>query len=390
MKYVISCLVLMSSCVQFPSAFAADLSCECPKLACDACSVEKGITFFTDKCGPADSKLKSCARPTCLPILEATKACPVPPVADGTPREPIVLRSPADVVVEEVQGGDERMVAGKVKVLQGSVSIVRADGKKEIVAKEGNIYEGDRVETGKETGAVVNFKGGNKMHVSPDTQVEVKEFSAPGAPDSRKALMNLIKGKIRNQVEQKYNGKTSYFKVSTRGAVAGVRGTDFVVSHSEDGKLETNVETLHGKVILGNMNESDYREVAKGEGATFSAPLGASDAELVAHGKLSDVYKIPPERMADIDRDSRMDIARRKTASDEPICEKPKGRLNQCLWKCEGNPEGSRTCRTDLPQVKCTRTRCNANGHWAEETRLPASHHDNCPAAGQLIKNCDY
>lgn len=385
---------MVSFFVQFSHA---QNSCECPKLACDPCSVERGITFFSDKCqekkpdGSTLAKVKSCARPTCVPIEEATKECPTPPQANSGPREPIVVGKTEPVKVEAAVGANELPTAGKVKVLQGSVSIVRADGQKSVVSKEAALMEGDVIESGSESGAVVNFHGGNKLHVQPDTKVEIKEFKDQQSPDSRKALLNLIKGKIRNQVEQKYNGKTSYYKVMTKGAVAGVRGTDFVIEHRENEKLETRVETFHGKVILSDLEERESVDISKGEGAVYTAIAG----EFVQKGLMSDVYKISPDKLAILDKDTRWDTPRsaRKAAksSDPEICDKPKAAFNKCNWKCENNPKGAKVCRTDMPGVRCVRQRCNGNGTWAEETRLPASTGQAmCPPSGATVKDCDY
>lgn len=373
----------------------AQNSCECPKLACDPCSFEKGVTFFTDKCGPANGKLKSCARPTCLPLTEATADCPVLPKADSGVREPVVVSLIGGVKQEDVQGADEKASVGRVKVIQGSVSITHADGKKTTVSKDAPLLEGDVVESPKDNGAVVTFTGGNKLHVHPDTAVEVKEFKAPQDPKNRKALINLLKGKIRNQVEQKYKAdKQSYYKVISKGAVAGVRGTDFLVEHSESGSLQTRIETLNGRVILSDIDELESRTIGAGEGATYTQALPQNSSDFVVKGKLSDVYKIAPDKMAELDRDSRMDVARvtRKSASvDGPVCSKPQGMFNQCMWRCEGNPSGQKTCRTDLSQVRCVRQRCNANGKWADETRLPAATSSSvCPPDGTFVKDCDY
>lgn len=392
MKYVSSCLLILGFLVSFP--LYAGESCECPKLGCDPCSVEKGIKFFSEKCGPSDSKVKSCARPTCVPIDQATRECPVPPTADSGPRTPIVI---SDVASEPAVGGNEVAAAGRVKVIQGSVSIVHADGQRSVVSKEAALREGDRIESGKDSGAVVHFKGGNKLHVQPDTAVELKEFKDQQSANSRKAMLNLIRGKIRSQVEQKYNGKTSYYRVITKGAVAGVRGTDFLVSHIEGAKIETRVETLGGKVVFMNLDETESREVRKGEGAVFVAPM-PTDSDFMVRGKLSDVYQLSGNQLAELDRDSRMDIARAPkrgsaslTSADTAICAKPSGKLNQCSWKCEGNPSGEKTCRTDIQQVRCVRQRCDANGNWADETRLPAATSQTvCPASGHLVKDCDY
>jgi hypothetical protein len=380
MKHVSSGLLLLGFFLSVP--LYADNSCECPKLGCDPCSVEKGIKFFSEKCGPSDSKVKSCARPTCIPIDQATRECPTPPSADSGPRQPIVI---ADVPQEEVSGANETAAAGRVKVIQGSVSIVHADGQKSVVSKDkdGVLREGDIVESGKEGGAVVHFAGGNKLHVQPETQVEVKEFKDQQSAANRKMMLNLIKGKIRNQVEQKYNGKTSYYRVMTKGAVAGVRGTDFIVSHSEGAKMETRVETLGGKVIFQDLDETQTREVRKGEGAVYTAPMPTS-SDFIVKGKLSEVYQLSGDRIVELDRDSRMDIARAPkrsaaSVSDAAICEKPAGKLNQCKWQWNAD------------KTACLRQRCNANGQWADETRFPASTSETtCPATGHTVKPCDY
>src|SRR5690606_24014401 len=125
----------------------------------------------------------------------------------------------------------------------------------------------------------------------PDTALELKEFKDQHSETSRKAMLNLIRGKIRNQVEQKYNGKTSYYRVVTKGAVAGVRGTDFVVEHHEGVKMETRVETLEGQVVMMNLDQTESRVVAKGEGAVYIAPMPTA-SDFIVRGKLSEVYKL--------------------------------------------------------------------------------------------------
>jgi hypothetical protein len=400
MKYVIGCLLAVSFCVMSINSHAAEESCECPKLACDSCSFQQGVTFFTSKCGPANARLKSCARPTCMPVEEASKECPVPPTASKTPREPVVVKTE-----DAADPNADVHIVGSVKVITGSVNIVHADGKKTTVTNgEARVRETDTVESSKDGTAVVNFDGGNKLHVHPDTAVQVKEFKDQSDPGSRKALLQLIKGKIRNQVEQKYNGKTSYYRVYTTAAVAGVRGTDFVMEHHEGGKIETKVETIGGHVILASLDEKEARDILRGEGATYSADMpdpsfkGKDYSEFIRKGKMSPVYKIDAERLADLEWDSRVDVAKNshrprheKAAAEPEICERPKASFNQCAWRCVGNPGGENRCRTDLPEVSCVRQRCNGNGKWADETRVPASEASGqCPANGYTVKTCDY
>ena len=338
--------------------------------------------------------MKSCARPTCVPLEETTKACPVLPADVSQLRAPIVLKTADEVRQEEITDQSVIPSVGKVRVIQGSVSIVNAEGTSRVVSGAGELHEGERVEAGKDSGAIVDFAGGNKVHLHADTSVGVQEYKNEKLPESRRVLLNLIKGKIRNQVEQKYNGRSSYYRVTTKVAVAGVRGTVFVMEHKEQGAISSRVETLSGKVNLSNLDETESRAISRGQGAVLEAPIPAGDAGGAPRGKLSDIYSLSSERMKELERDSRVDVAtaRAKSAKINPdveICAKPKGKYNQCLWKCEGNPGGEKACRTDIPGVRCTRSRCNANGIWAEETSLGGKA-TLCPSAGEIVKDCDY
>ena len=381
MRNVVGCLTLIFSFVSFTPVptFAAEVACECPTLGCDPCSVNKGVTFYTEKCGPRDSKVKSCARPTCIPVDSATKECPNPPKADSGPREPIVMPEAKASVDDERSA----LKVGTVKVIKGSVNIVNADGKSVALGKEGVIRETDTVVAGADGAALVEFEGGNKMHVHAETEVKVKEYKEQKVAGARKALLQLIKGKIRNQVEQKYNGKTSFFKVETKGAVAGVRGTDFVIEHTLGAQLETRVEAIEGKVVFGGSKVKENHELTRGEGATFTTvakdPTAKDMGEFFESGTLSPVYKIPADKLRDLEFDSRVDVARAKknNSSEAEICERPKAYFNQCSWQKVGSD--------------CVRRRCNGNGRWAEETKLSSAAASVCPASsGFAVKDCDY
>lgn len=356
------------------SVQAQDLPCECPKLGCDPCSIRRGVSFYTEKCGPQNSKVKSCDKPTCIPLEEPTEACPNPPKGTAA-REPVIIKSSLIDAHEDISRAD----VGRVRVIRGSVAIVHSDGKKEVIHQPAVLRETDAVESSSESTALIEFQGGNKIHVHPETTVEVQEFKDQDQSASRKALINLIKGKVRNQVLQKYNGTTSSYRVITKGAVAGVRGTDFIVEYHEGDKLETRVETLEGKVSLSGRAGEDAREIARGEGATYTADAKDNN------GSLSPVYRIPAQKLRDLEIDSRVDVARAKIQKpalpEKDICDKPKGKFNQCKWVCVSDAGKKKECG------KCMRTRCNANGEWAEETELPEN---SCSRTGTLTKPCDY
>jgi ferric-dicitrate binding protein FerR (iron transport regulator) len=403
MKYIaarfFACFSLILFCLSTGSLKAASIeSCDCSKLACDPCSTNKGTTFYSAKCGQDGARVKSCARPTCIPIPDPTAECPNPPQASSGPREPVVVSKGTAIKEEASESAAPLEVAGKVKVMSGSVSVVDPQGRMKVVTGEAEIHEGDKVESGADGAALVKLKGGNKVHVLQDTALQIQEHKNPEVEASRKTLLHLIRGKIRNQVEQKYNGQTTYYRVVTKGAVAGVRGTDFVVEHHEGAKLETKVETLKGKVTFGK-EAGEGVEIGRGQGATFTAELkGGKDGDesydkVVIAGTFNPVYNISEDGLKELDRVTNSHYARnhKPKSKDSAICVKPKGLFNQCLWRCSGNSERESKCRTDLPGVECVRLRCNGNGQWADETKLaPSTGKVQCPAKGDLVKDCDY
>ncbi len=90
--------------------------------------------------------------------------------------------------------------------------------------------------------------------------------------------------------------------------------------------------------MFQDLDETESREVRQGEGAVYVAPMPTS-SDFIVKGKLSDVYQLTGDKLVELDRDTRMDIARapkREAAgviNDRAICAKPEGKLNQC--SCE-------------------------------------------------------
>ncbi len=71
----------------------------------------------------------------------------------------------------------------------------------------------------------------------------------------------------------------------------------------------------------------------------------------------------------------------------EYICAKPRGKLNQCLWECKGHGKNEKSCV--VGKHSCQRSRCNANGKWAEQTLLEPTRW-KCKTTQALIAECDY
>ncbi len=408
--------LLYFSPLHFDLALAStEVSCECPKLDCDTCHDEQGVTFYSERCGPGGARVRSCARPTCAPKdpapstcakVEANSQSPTRAEAPEGERPKAPLRLPASAQVEE-----RGKLVGALKVVRGSVSLQSPDGKIAKALVGTPVYEKDTLETKGEAQAQVDFKDGNQIVLQSDSKLKVDEYEADSKKDKR-AVLDLIHGKVRNKVQQKYEGAKSSYQVKTRSAVAGVRGTDFLVSYSLDpstNKVESKVETLSGHVLLASLDDRHKVDLFEGQGASFVMSIPDSKSvftseelgEFAKEGFMTPVFKMSEKEIEALEKSTLLARANRSKArsvatqssaekSSSKICKEPAGAFNQCLWTCLNNPKGEKNCRTDLPQVSCHRKRCNADGKWSDEFRLPASFAESCPGQGQKIAPCDY
>jgi hypothetical protein len=378
-------------------------SCACPKLACNLdCEYEDSVSFYSEKCSDG-TKVKSCARPKCIGLPNAPAKCMAQnaaPSAAVTASAAAENRVPASVATEPR--------VGIVKELEGKVWIKRG-ADKEALAVGSIVNQSDKIETEAKSKVMVQFTDGNSIVITEKSVVELATFNFNEDITKRNTLLNLIKGKVRSNVKMKYTGKEqSFFQVKTPVAVAGVRGTDFIVSFGEDrNDLVSNIETLHGEVefrsqvdtqstIVGKEQKSKMVLRGAAKLVTDEGTLGAADW----HGRayLEPASTLDKKQISYIEKStafaalSDQEKARRIAAAEaaDEICAKPAGKVNQCSWKCENNPQGEKVCRTDLPLVNCIRRMCNANGVWSDSFRLPASFGTSCEPDKTVVGPCDY
>lgn len=142
---------------------------------------------------------------------------------------------------------------GIAEAVIGDAQIQSADTKQVTPLQPGQkIQAKDKVITGKGAKVKLVMKDKNELHVAPETKMEVETYDAG---DKKKVLLNLIRGKIRAQVREKY-GANETFKIKTPVAVSGVRGTDFIAGYSEDKSL-AEIVTFDGAVEFGQVGPDD-------------------------------------------------------------------------------------------------------------------------------------
>lgn len=141
---------------------------------------------------------------------------------------------------------------GVLMVVKGDVTVVTSKDQKSVKAKIGTkIFPGDTIETKKDARAKLVMVDKNIINISPDSKFQLEKYEYNEKENKKGAILNVIYGKVRATVTQKYDGEENKFQVKTKSSVAGVRGTDFMVSFSQTTNT-SKVVTFEGRVEVGS------------------------------------------------------------------------------------------------------------------------------------------
>jgi len=134
---------------------------------------------------------------------------------------------------------------GMIMIVKGNVKVIKID-EQMLDAKLGlKVFPQDIIVTGKNSRAKIVMSDRNIINVLPDTKLKIEQYV--NNENEKNVKLELLEGKIRNNVEQKYDNDKNKFEVKTATAIAGVRGTQFITSFDKI-KLKTEVVTLKGEV----------------------------------------------------------------------------------------------------------------------------------------------
>lgn len=146
---------------------------------------------------------------------------------------------------------------GTAEVVKGKVTVKRGTSPAAPLAQGEQVCAGDQVTTAAESRVKLSMDDGNVLNVNPGSAMKIERYENDAASAKKKVLLNVMYGKMRATVNQKYDGASASgepqtFQVKTKSAVAGVRGTDFLTSFSPRiNKME--VVTFEGKVEVGQV-----------------------------------------------------------------------------------------------------------------------------------------
>ena len=142
-------------------------------------------------------------------------------------------------------------VCGHVAALKGRVHKLLLKTKPQKVKRGSKVCEGETLRAGKDSYAKVVMPDKNVLTLKSESQLKISEYVFQPKKGKKKVIIDLIYGRVRSKVNQKYHGVQS-FEVRTKSAVAGVRGTDFLTEFNAQSG-EATVVTFEGLVEMGQL-----------------------------------------------------------------------------------------------------------------------------------------
>ncbi len=151
----------------------------------------------------------------------------------------------------------------------------------------------------------------NIINISPKSKITIEKYEYEPSKDKKEVLLNVIFGKIRSKIKQKYNGKSSKYEVKTKTTVAGVRGTDFLLTYDHQTK-QTTIITFEGQVQFGRLglNGGVNSKVLVSVGQMSSSITGAAPTKPV---------RIPKSELKQINRQTQLNEPDQASVNDSML-----------------------------------------------------------------------
>ena len=162
-------------------------------------------------------------------------------------------------------------VTGKVVQVQGDVQVA---GGAAVVGSTFN--EGDKLQTGANSVAVVELADGSRVTLQPRTLAEVvasRRYAARDAATSAttgwySGLLRLAQGTLET-LASKTAQRATPLQIETPTSLVGVRGTEFRVAYEDPASGEARTEVLEGKVRADNPAQASGADLPQGYGAVL-------------------------------------------------------------------------------------------------------------------------
>lgn len=206
--------------------------------------------------------------------------------------------------------------AGFVIAAQGSLTAVDQTGKVRELTRRSQFYANETLKTGEGSQAQLRFKDRALMTLKPNSELNIGQYHFGGAEDpSNTAVMKLVSGGFRTISGSIGKSNKEAYRIDTPAASIGIRGTDYELIISIDGKVFAAVHaggiTLVndiGDLDLGSDSNYLFAEVSSG-----SSPLGLDE--------MPDVFKVEGGEKKELTEEQKEKLQQKLAEKQEKLQE---------------------------------------------------------------------
>jgi len=157
---------------------------------------------------------------------------------------------PEGLVIEDGFEPGVGTPVGNVELVQGEVIIIHENTLSGYPAENDlPLFEGDVIITRKRGRIRFKLKDESILTLASETKLVLNRSVYDPAKKTRSSFMNMALGKARFWVKKLFDFKRSEFKVKTKTAIVGVRGSDFIVIAGEKRTEVTALEKTDLEIV---------------------------------------------------------------------------------------------------------------------------------------------
>lgn len=152
-----------------------------------------------------------------------------------------------------------------VIAVEGDVLVSQVNSAAERALKVGDRLQQSDIVKSAQGSAMIEFADNSRLLLKANSIIRMSSLQYYDAEQVVNTRVELLKGRIKAQVE-KLTNKNSSYQISTPAAVAAVRGTTFRVSRSDSEQgtpIEMRTELLSGKLLVGS--ETNEQLITSGQ-----------------------------------------------------------------------------------------------------------------------------
>ena len=215
----------------------------------------------------------------CAAILLCLALAAAPGVRAGSP-------IPQDLPVEEGYEPGTGESVGTVLQAAGRAVIVHSGERTGYSARSGlALYRGDALMTGEVGKLRLRLTDGSIITLSGGSRLELSRHVFEAGAKTRSSFLDMIVGKIRYLIRELSGFKRSEFRIRTPTAIAGIRGSDFIIEADRERTRITALKDTELEVFGLSHPErmrtiTDYTRVRVERGKTPGKPEAVSAEEV--------------------------------------------------------------------------------------------------------------